>query len=88
MCQKKCNEIIVTLVAEAIISTIRTRRWCLLYVNPNVTLEDTRLIKIVGTHGTVKMLILCVNLFVTLNKNRSRESLFTLWTVVMLTMSA
>ena len=59
------------------IASLRTRRWCFFYVNPNVTLEDTRLIKIVGTHGTVKMLIFSVNLIVTLNSNRSRESLFT-----------
>ena len=58
--------------------TLRTRTWCSFYVNPNVTLEDSRLRKIVGTHGTVQIIISCVNLIVTLNKNRSRESLLTL----------
>ena len=50
------------------ISTLGTRTWCLFYVNPNVTLQDTRLRKIVGTHGTVKLLISYVNLIAALNK--------------------
>ena len=51
-------------------------------VNPgNVSLQFTRLRKIVGTPETVKMLIYCVTLIVTPNNNRSRERLFSVHTV-------